>query len=180
MILSEASIAQLAEKCNSCSIFLQFFFRLPLQRQADGDHRTAAVGVADVELSAVEMHDLITDRQTNAAAPRPGGALVELLLHIGQLRLGDAGAEVPDGDDIGLVLLCQTDDDAFAGAAVLGGVVQHVAKHLLQPLRVAGDGLVVQRLVAGVLQRDAVLPEQLPVGVDRVLQLRLQVGILHL
>ena len=63
---------------------------------------------------------------------------------------------------------------------MLGGVVQHVAEHLLQPLRVAGDRLLVQRLVAGILQRDAVLPEQLPVGVDRILQLRLQVGILHL
>ena len=42
------------------------------------------------------------------------------LLHIGQLRHRDAGAEVPDGDDIGLVLLRQTDDNALTGAAVLG------------------------------------------------------------
>ena len=33
--------------------YLQFFFRLPLQRQADGDHRAAALGVADVEPAAV-------------------------------------------------------------------------------------------------------------------------------
>ena len=70
--------------------------------------------------------------------------------------------------------------DTLAAAAVLGGVVQQIAEHLLQPLRVAGDDLAVLCPVAGILQRDAVLPEQLPVAVHRVLQLRLQVGVLHL
>ena len=61
---------------------------------------------------------------------------------------------------------------------MLGGVVQHVAEHLLQPLRVAGDGRQVL-IPALVVQFDALLPEQLAVGEDGVLKLRLQVHLLH-
>ena len=126
------------------------------------------------------VDDLIADRQTDAAAPGLGRPLVEFLLYIGQLRLRNARAEVPDGDLVAAVRLPQVDGDAFARSAVLGGVVQQVAEHLLQPIRVAGDGLFVDGLIAGVLQGDAVLLEQLPVGVYRVLQFRLQIHILHL
>ena len=63
---------------------------------------------------------------------------------------------------------------------MLGGVVQHVAEHLLQPLRVAGDRVGIQLLPAVVVQLDAVLAEQLAIGIDGVLQLRLQVHFLHL
>ena len=126
------------------------------------------------------LDDLVTDRKSDAAAPRLGGAFIEFLLHIGQLRLRDAGAEVADGDDVFPVALGQVDGDAPAAAAVLGGVVQQVAEHLLEPLRVAGDQLLVLGAVCGVFQRDAVLTEQLAVAVNGVLQLRLEVGVLHL
>ena len=63
---------------------------------------------------------------------------------------------------------------------MLGGVVQHVAEHLLQPLGIPGDGLGIQLLIAVIVQLDAVLAEQLPIGIDGVLQLRLQVHFLHL
>ena len=62
---------------------------------------------------------------------------------------------------------------------MLGGVVQHVGEHLLEPLGVAGDGLLEQLAAALVFQGDAVLPEQLPVGVDGVFKLRLQVHGFH-
>ena len=62
---------------------------------------------------------------------------------------------------------------------MLGGVVQYVAEYLLQALRVGGDGLVIHA-VAVVVQRDALLLEDLAVGVYRVLELRLQIHLLQM
>ena len=42
--------------------YLQFFFCLPLQRQADSHHSAASGGIGDVKLAAVEVDDLIADR----------------------------------------------------------------------------------------------------------------------
>ena len=61
---------------------------------------------------------------------------------------------------------------------MLGGVVQYVAQHLLQPFRIAGDRIGVQFAVVVILQTDAVLSEQLLIGVNGVLKLRLQVHVL--
>ena len=62
---------------------------------------------------------------------------------------------------------------------MLGGIVQHVAEHLLQPLRVAGNGR--QLVVAGhIVELNALLPEQLPVGKNRVLEFRLKIHVLQL
>ena len=72
----------------------------------------------------------------------------------------------------------QRGDDALAGATVLGGVVQYVAQHLLQPFRIAGDRIGVQFAVVVILQTDAILSEQLLIGVNGVLKLRLQVHVL--
>src|SRR5699024_9060056 len=114
--------------------------------------------------------------QADAAAPGLGGALVELLLDEGQLRLGDAGAIVANGDDDAPLIPPDSGVDALPGAAVLGGVVQHVAEHLLEPLRVPGDG--VEELVPAVVgQFNGLLLEQLPVGVNGVLELRLEVHL---
>ncbi len=80
------------------------------------------------------------------------------------------GPEVPDADDIVVRIPPQRGDDALAGATVLGGVVQYVAQHLLQPFRIAGDRIGVQFAVVVILQMDAVLSEQLPIGVNGVLE----------
>ena len=96
------SISQLVEKCNSCSIIYSSIFGMS---HASCGRRmvttaAAALGVADVKAAAVAGDDLIADRQADAAASGLGGALVEFLLHVGQLRLRDAGAVVPDADDL--------------------------------------------------------------------------------
>ena len=70
--------------------------------------------------------------------------------------------------------------DALAAAAVLGRIVQQIAEYLLQAFRVAGDDLAVLRPITGILQGNAVLTKQLPIAVHRVLQLSLQIGVLHL
>ena len=54
-----------------CS-FLQFLFRLLFQRQIHRDYGAAALGVGDIQSSAVALDDLIADRQTDAAAPGLG------------------------------------------------------------------------------------------------------------
>ena len=122
--------------------------------------------------------DLVAHGKADAAAARLGRALIELLLDVGQLRLGDAVAEVADADDVVFILLRHGDDDALAVAAVLGGVVEHVAEHLLQPLRVADDLLLEQLPAALILEGDAVLTEELAVGIDCVLELSLQIDAL--
>ena len=73
--------------------YLQFFFCLPLQRQADSHHSAASGGIGDVKLAAVEVDDLIADRQADAAAAGAGGALVEFLLHVCLLYTSDAADE---------------------------------------------------------------------------------------
>src|SRR5699024_3678410 len=84
--LLKSSIAQAGTNCNICS------FILLRPGQGDGDQAAAALGVDDVEGAVVEVYDLVAHRQADTAAPGLGGALVELLLDEGQLRLGDAGA----------------------------------------------------------------------------------------
>ena len=61
---------------------------------------------------------------------------------------------------------------------MLGGIVEHVAKDLLHALAVSHDRrhLFVGAFVAHV---DALLPEQLAVGVDRVLQFARKINALH-
>ena len=125
----------------------------------------------------MESDDLIAHRKTDAAAPGLGGALVKLLLHIGQLRLWNAGAVVPDTDDLLRPLRCQRGVNAPPGAAMLGGVVQHIAEYLLQPLRIAADRRQ-KRLSRLIAQLDTLLPEQLPVGENGILKLRLQIDLL--
>ena len=99
------------------------------------------------------VHDLIAHRQTDAAATGLGGALVEFLLHIGQLRRGMPGPKSRMRMTMVVLLPPQGGDDALAGAAVLGGVVQHVAQHLLQPFRIAGDRIGAQFAVVVILRR---------------------------
>jgi len=60
---------------------------------------------------------------------------------------------------------------------MLGGVVQHIAEYLLQPLRIAADRRQ-KRLSRLIAQLDALLPEQLPVGENGILKLRLQIDLL--
>ena len=97
---------------------------------------------------------------------------------MGQLLLGDAGAVVPDADHRLLPLPGDRHIDPLAGAAVLGRIVQQITEHLAQPLRVSADG---EHLLRAVLigQFDALPAEKLPIGVHRVLQLRLQIQRLH-
>ena len=90
--------------------------------QPDGDDGPAAVGVADVEHAAVALDDLVAHRQADAAAPGLGGALVKLLLYIGQLRLRNAGAVVSDTDDLLRPLRCQRGVNAPPGAACLAAL----------------------------------------------------------
>ena len=61
---------------------------------------------------------------------------------------------------------------------MLGRIVQQITEHLAQPLRVSADG---EHLLRAVLigQFDALPAEKLPIGVHRVLQLRLQIQRLH-
>ena len=125
----------------------------------------------------MEVDDLVAHRQADAAAPGLGGALVEFLLYEGQFLRRDAGAEVPDADHLIAALPGDGRHDALAASAVLGGVVQHVAEHLLQPLRIAGDRCQLLAAVV-VFQPDALLPEQLLIGENGVLELRLQVHLL--
>ena len=127
----------------------------------------------------MEPHDLVAHSQTDAAAPGLGGALVEFLLHIGQFCRRNAGTVIPDPDHLIGSLSGQRGIDAPACAAVLGGVVQYVAKHLLQPLRVTADGRqdLLSRFVA---QFDPLLSEQLPVGKNGVLKLCLKIHFFQL
>ena len=62
---------------------------------------------------------------------------------------------------------------------MLGGIVQHIAQHLLQPLRVTGDRPLKHLAGIRIFQVDAVLAEKLPVGVDGVLHLSLEIHLLH-
>ena len=68
--------------------------------------------------------------------------------------------------------------DRLAVACVLGGVVEDVEKHLLEPLRVAGHerDLLLGRVVD---ELHPVLPQQLLIGEDGVLELALDVEQLH-
>ena len=122
--------------------------------------------------------DLLAHRQADAGASGLGRSLIELVFDEGQLLLGHAGAIVPDAHHHLRPLLGHGHVDALARAAVLGGVVQQIAEHLAQPLRVAGDG---QHLLRAVLiaQLDALPAEELLIGIDRVLHLGLQVQGLH-
>ena len=68
--------------------------------------------------------------------------------------------------------------DRLAVAGVLGGVVEDVEKHLLEALRVAGHerDLLLGRVVD---ELHPVLPQQLLIGEDGVLELALDVEQLH-
>ena len=101
----------------SISHFKNQTFVLFLFRQPNGHHRAAALGIADVKGTTMESDDLIAHRKTDAAAPGLGGALVKLLLYIGQLRLWNAGAVVPDTDDLLRPLRCQRGVNAPPGAS---------------------------------------------------------------
>ena len=134
-----------------------------------------AASAAKEQLAAVEADDLIADRQTDTAAPGFAGALVKFLLDKGQFFFGDTRPIVANGDHILIPLPLQMGVDPFAAAAVFSGVIQYVAEHLLQALRIAVDGLFIQLLPTGIVELDAVLLEKLPVGIDGVFKLRLQI-----
>ena len=87
----------------------------------------------------MHLHDLITDRKTDAGAPHAGAALVEFLFYQRKLVLGNAGAEVPDADDNLLTVKMDIRLNPLARPAVLGGVVQNVQEHLPHSLGVAGN-----------------------------------------
>ena len=97
---------------------------------------------------------------------------------MGELLRRDAGAVVPDADDALSPLLGDGHVDTLSAAAVLGRIVQQIAEHLTQPPWVSGDGDHLLRAL-GILQSDALLAEELPVGVHRVLQFRFQIQRLH-
>ena len=102
-------------------------------RQADGDNAAAALGIADGQRSVMQADDLVTHGKTDAAAPGAGGPFIKLFLDMGQILGRDAGAIVPDGDDIVIALAVKPRFDPLAGAAMLGGIIQQIAEHLLEP-----------------------------------------------
>ena len=99
---------------SQCALRYSLRLRLTLQRQPYRHHRAAALGVLDGQRAAVAADDLVADRQPDAAAPCFGRAFVELLLHVGQLRLRDARAEIPDGDGVAVPRPGQMHGDALA------------------------------------------------------------------
>ena len=144
----------------------------------DGYNAPSPLGVVNIQGTLVAGDNLVAHRQSNAGPPRLGGPLIELVLHVGQLLSRDTGAVVPDGDNHLVLVPGDSGINALARAAVLGGVVQQVAEHLPQPLRVPRDGR--KLLVAvEVVEFNALPPEELPVGIDRILQFRLDVHGLH-
>ena len=81
--------------------------------------------------------------QAEAALLPPGGVRpVEALKEPGQLlrRDGMAAAAVGNGENCLTALRPQGEDDALAGSAVLGGVVQKDGEEATELLPVAGDG----------------------------------------
>ena len=89
----------------------------------------------------MEPDDFIADGQPDPAAPGLRGPLIKLLLNEGQFRFRDSGPMVPDGDDDLPVLVRHGGVDALPRAAVLGGVVQHVAENLFEPFRVPRNSM---------------------------------------
>ena len=126
----------------------------------------------------MEFDDLIAHRKADAAAPGLGGAFVKLLLDEGQFRFRDTGAKVPDPNCLLPRFPADGGHNSPSRAAVLGGIVQHVAENLLQPFRVPGDRREIP-LPHGVFQGDAFLTEQFLIGENGVLQLRLEIYLLH-
>ena len=61
---------------------------------------------------------------------------------------------------------------------MLGGIVQHIAEHLLEPLGIGGNRFVIHA-AAVVLQCDALLLEDLMVGIHGILKFRLQIHLLQ-
>ena len=97
---------------------------------------------------------------------------------MGQLLFWDTWTIVPDADHRVVLFPDHRHVHPAAGAAVLVRVVQQVAEHLPQPLRVSsegGEGL----LRLGVVQFQPFPAEELPVGVHRILQLGHDVQRLH-
>ena len=66
-----------------------------------------------------------------------------------QLCLRNARAKVPYPNHLLLALSGNGSDNALAGTAVFGSIVQHIAEYLFEPLRIAGDGRqkVLRRLI---------------------------------
>ena len=93
---------------------------------------------------------------------------------MGQFFLRDTGAIVPDGDDHLIPVPPDGRVDAFSAAAVLGRVVQQIAEDLAHAFRIPGQGRELL-LAVEVIQFNALPAEKLPVGIHRVLQLRLDV-----
>ncbi len=71
--------------------------------------------------------------------------------------------------------MCDGRVDTFALAAVLGGVVKNVQKHLTHTRHVARD-LRNLLIAAVVVQADALLPQPVAVHEDRILKLRQNIG----
>ena len=108
----------------------------------------AAFGIPNIKNAAVPPDNLIAHRKADAAAAGLGAALIKLLLDKRKLRLRNTGAVVPDAQDIILPLPLHGGGDSLSGAAMLGRIIQHIAEHLLQPLRVAGDGIGIHLVAA--------------------------------
>ena len=66
-----------------------------LDGQADGDGAAAPLGVADVQHALVAGDDLLAHRQADAGASGLGRTLIELVLDVGQLLLGDTRGHSP-------------------------------------------------------------------------------------
>ena len=115
-------------------------------------------------------HDLVAHGEAYARAAVFRTALEELLLHVRQLRLGDAVAVVAHANLHILAVGPQRHVDHLPVAPVDHGVVQQVQKYLLEPLRIAGDRGQIHRR-GGVVDAHPRLAHELAVGKERVLQL---------
>ena len=110
----------------------------------DAEHRAPPRCRHHLELVAHQQHQPLDDGQAHAEAARAVAAgvadLVELVEHLGQLLFGDADAGVPHLDADGTGPCAGHDHDA-AFLRVADGVVDQVAQHALQQVRVAHHDL---------------------------------------
>lgn len=125
------------------------------------------LGVVNIQGTLVAGNNLVAHRQSNAGTS-PWRTPYRTCTSRGAAQPGY-------GAVVRMVITTWSSSRAIAvsmlaRAAVLGGVVQQVAEHLPQPLRVPAMG---ETVAVEVVEFNALPPEELPVGVDRILQFRL-------
>ena len=135
-----------------------------------------------LSISRVPSWRVMISSHTASPMPEPlalEDSLIELVLHVGQLLRRDAGAVVPDGDDH---LAPRPGRWRYRCACPSRRAWRRCPAGCRTPAAAAPGPPRWDRnssVAVEVVEFDALPPEELPVGVDRILQLRLDVHGLH-